>query len=69
MLTRMTSSSSVVAGPVVVDLGRDEKTDEQERITANAAALAVRLNEKTAEEQNAENDDYRDDDDLDQTHG
>ena len=30
---------------------------------------AVRLNEKTAEEQNAEKDDNRDDDDLDQTHG
>ena len=32
------------------------------------AASAVRLNEKTAEEQNTENDDYRDDDDLDQAH-
>ena len=33
------------------------------------AASAVRLNEKTAEEQNTEDYDDRDDDDLDQAHG
>jgi len=33
------------------------------------AAIAVRVNEKTTEKKNAEDNDYRDDDDLDQAHG
>ena len=32
-------------------------------------SISLRLNEKTAEEQNTENDDNRDNDDLDQAHG
>ena len=67
MFTRMTSSSSAVCcADVGLDVLRKDRREEKRPLNA---ALADRLNEKTAEEQNTENDDYRDDDDLDQAHG